>query len=453
MREDFSVKVINGLDLSARIAREGEAFASGNNGNTFFLWSGENTGGGMPAGGNPPISPLFAVYVNSIVLSSSLEIYASLAIGQRMTNSAIIGNSELYFFTLNFKGTVVIPFNGLLKQDMQRPEMRILEVVKQSNTTHIATAINGSSRLSTSKERIPGINGFYSYVITITNNTGADVSGTTTVVDVLPEGLDFVSAGGSGFTINHADRKITATITEAIAVGLSKSFSVDVAVTENFYSGTAILGTIVSNDVDYDAKAIIWHGTSISFGTGISEYTDSETYQIRNFIRDVQGIQTRVINKSIGGASSVDMERLRKFDNRFDFMDPVSGYFFEEMINDAIQSIDQSITIENMKQAYNHLRRSNPEAPFIVLAGYPTQDPATEARIQSLHLAMQAVVAAMRAVDPNIFYIAGTRNAWNAEVNTVLYTTDGVHLNTAGRALVVPIITDAIISQNIKFLS
>jgi uncharacterized repeat protein (TIGR01451 family) len=70
-----------------------------------------------------------------------------------------------------------------------------------------------------------------SYTVTVTNRGTSPSSGSVTVVDVLPAGLTFVSATGSGWTCLPAGQNVTCSNGTVFDVNASSSYTLTVAVT------------------------------------------------------------------------------------------------------------------------------------------------------------------------------------------------------------------------------
>ncbi|MCC6769990.1 MAG: DUF11 domain-containing protein [Gemmatimonadaceae bacterium] len=84
------------------------------------------------------------------------------------------------------------------------------------------------------------------YLLTVNNVSQAPTSGTTTITDVLPAGLGFVSAAGTGWTCGFASGTVTCTNPAVIAAGASSSVTVTVAVAAAAVPSVTNTGTVQS---------------------------------------------------------------------------------------------------------------------------------------------------------------------------------------------------------------
>jgi hypothetical protein len=71
----------------------------------------------------------------------------------------------------------------------------------------------------------------------IANIGGTAAAGTITVTDILPPGLTYVSAAGSGWTCSVADRTVTCTVPGPVAPGASSTITLTVDVGAAAYPG------------------------------------------------------------------------------------------------------------------------------------------------------------------------------------------------------------------------
>ncbi len=92
------------------------------------------------------------------------------------------------------------------------------------------------------------------YTIAVTNSGPMTTSGTTTVTDVLPAGLTFVSASGSGWTCGHAAGTVTCTRAAAIAVGVTApAITLTVAVGNTAYPNVTNTASVTGGNFDHHA--------------------------------------------------------------------------------------------------------------------------------------------------------------------------------------------------------
>ncbi len=109
----------------------------------------------------------------------------------------------------------------------------------------------------------------YSYTIVVTNNGPSTVTNVT-LTDVLPAGLNFVSAGGPGWTCNNI-AALQCSWTGTLAVGASTS-----VLTVNVTVGGSFSGTQVVNFASAEAL-VDDKGTPNVDDDVIASATDSET--------------------------------------------------------------------------------------------------------------------------------------------------------------------------------
>ena len=440
----FPVRTINGRELEERCVREGDVYINGGGGTTISAWSAETGSGGAQASNFA--RPTFkAVYLKTLSMGCSLECWGQLLFGQMtFIDGSAVGTSPIYVGNYNVgQQGISIPFNTLVKMERQFPTFRIQGVKSQAPELMMSIATTaGGVEMPVTKTRNAGTagSGTFTYIITVTNNTGSSTSGTITLTDFLPENVRFLSATGTGWTIPApVNGVITATTSDVIANNGTKTITVSIAVKQKYAFSMSGVGYIVDNDVNYDAPAIWWDGTSISAGTGVTTFKQMYAHLIKNYIRDTRGIPNRIVNKAIGGTTSTNQEELRKFDNRYDAIEIPLAAFFEHGANDSAQSIPPATTIANLIQYINHWRRmeGGDKVQVIVLAPFPTSDTANEARHATLNTALISAINDIRLTDLNVHYIVGTRTLFNPVTQSGSFTTDGLHLNPAGNVLVV----------------
>src|SRR5690606_35925471 len=119
-----------------------------------------------------------------------------------------------------------------------------------------------------------GSNG--TYTLQVHNNGPETTSGTTTVTDTLPTGLDFVSATGTGWTCNEAAAVVTCTTNAAVAVGANFN-PITLTVGATAAGGTSVVNSgtvsgalfdnVAANDSDTDTTTILFSNLSTSTKT------------------------------------------------------------------------------------------------------------------------------------------------------------------------------------------
>ena len=87
---------------------------------------------------------------------------------------------------------------------------------------------------------------------------------------------------------------------------------------------------------------------------------------------------------------------------------------------------------------------------IIILAPFPAN--AYESGLATYRTSMSNLVASYSAGDQvYLKYIAATGSVWNAATQGGTYTTDGVHVNDAGRLLIFNAITNYITTNGLTF--
>jgi uncharacterized repeat protein (TIGR01451 family) len=123
-----------------------------------------------------------------------------------------------------------------------------------NNSSTVVTPIAGAgvdlSIVKTVGERlVPGQNG--TYRLTVTNNSLTATTGVTTVTDVLPAGLSFVSGSGGGFTCAVSGQTVTCTNSGVMQSGQQSVIVLAVAVAPGL-SGSLTNAATVSTPGDTD---------------------------------------------------------------------------------------------------------------------------------------------------------------------------------------------------------
>ncbi|MDQ1711048.1 MAG: large repetitive protein [Frankiaceae bacterium] len=117
------------------------------------------------------------------------------------------------------------------------------EPVTSNNTASDPATVEPRADLTVTKTHAGsfgvGTNG--TYTLTVGNEGPTEATGPITVVDTLPAGLGFVSAGGGGFTCTAAAQTVTCTRAAALANGASVTITLVVSV------GPAAAGTAVNH--------------------------------------------------------------------------------------------------------------------------------------------------------------------------------------------------------------
>jgi len=441
--------------LKDRILREGEPWLGQSNYN--MRWTGVTVGAGQGVGGGNTQPNIKSFWVEALTLSASEACYVQ-SLGPFLqyvspNGTAPIGSTFVQSgsYTIPAGGTITVPIQGLFDPQHQVPGFSLMQVFEQ-DPKMIIPAISGGGVAFTYNKNGGAINqntivagDKYSYLVNVINNSGGPSSGTVTVVDKLPSQCRFVSASQTvgTWSISESNGVITATTSDVFTNGQTKSFTVVVENTKLVRAATSLFGYAVDVDIALDLPPIWWCGTSITAGSTPSSYIQHFTYKVRNWLRDNKGISCRTFNRGIGGSSSIAQELLRATNNRYETLQAPRMAVYEQGINDSAQAVPTATTIANMTAYVAHVRRRSKTCPILILAPFPTGNVAYEALNQALHLVYGPAVAALAAAtnDSKLYYVAGTRNMWNAVSGNSANTTDDIHPNDTGNAAITTAIT------------
>jgi uncharacterized repeat protein (TIGR01451 family) len=422
IKEKGYVKLLNKQQLEERIIREGQRYST-----TVSLSGVAVTGASQLVGLIAANSNFKDFYIKNLYISTSADGKFTLEGG--ITND--ITGSE--FLILNLaKGVTTLPVNYLQRQNLYAFRLYLTFIVDMYPVGVIAVA---SNNLIVSKGTLTNLNsGKLSYVATVTNSTGSATSGTITVTDILPSKMKFISGVGTGWTITESNGVITATTTDVIANAGTKTFTIVAQCISTAQVSLSADGYLIDHDIDFDAPAVVWNGTSITAASSPSSYKTAYTYLIRNILRDIRGIRTRVINRAVSGSTSSFHEAARAFDNRYDLPEIPWGAVWEHGINDQVQGISIETTVANALAYIAHWRRISPKIWVFIFAPYPNGSTVIEADLVLRRAALKTAVQALN--DPYTKYLESTGTLFNPVTQGATYLADGTHLNDAGNALV-----------------
>ncbi|RYC69826.1 SGNH/GDSL hydrolase family protein [Spirosoma sordidisoli] len=433
-------------DFEQRCYREGVPGPTGFEA-TGFVWSGLNTQGGQSVGTIQPIPPGYAYYLKSVTLSSTRQVRLKGGFGYyAVGNTAVQFNSQVVGGP---SGSVVINVGSVIRPGMGPYGVNIISMSEADPLLIVASAVNGSTGLVTTKNPTltPLANQAFSYSVSVTNSTSTSLTGTTTLTDVLPTGVRLVAVSGSGWSTSVASGTITATTTAILAPGTNSApLSVTVAPTINAHISGSGNGWLIDCDNDYSAPHIMpIIGTSISAGSGASNYKTMWSMLFRNWLRNERGYHIRRINKSVSGSTTTDHDNFRLFDNRYDFDTKTGVWVYEHGVNNKSTNVPDSKTVADLVDMIRHKQRKAPTAKMLVLAPFPVTNAALEAGLATLSPQMAAAVASVG--DPNIIWIGSTRTCFNPALDT----TDGIHPNDGGNLKIFQAVRDDLNALNIQF--
>lgn len=449
MANNFPV-INNGYnDFEEYLNTEGILYPVGQVNTKGFVWNGNQITGGDSIGstkGNLNIDN--ALYIKSIVVTSDAPCTVQIAQTFSTFNTPVTNMFTQYLVN----GATTIPVNSLQKID-QFGNISVVDV-PQSNPSSIYATVNQSNFIVTKSNTTPVNNNLktYSIVVTITNYSGASSSGSLVISDKLPIGCNFVSASGTGFTLVQTGNTYTMTTSDVIANNGTKTYTLTVQNILPIRVGCVINGISISNDTDFASRPIVWAGTSITNGTGCSNFRNNYTYLLKNWLKDNLFIQTRIINKAIGGSQTNAMNDFRLFNNWYDFKQEPKFLFIEHGVNDVGQGILNATSVSNVTKIIDYYRKKYPTCYIIILAPFPVGVTGTEAGLVTYRNSMQTLVNSYSAEEKiYIKYIASTGTAWNPITESGTYTTDNIHVNDAGRLLILNAITNYITTNGLTF--
>lgn len=431
------------IDYDEYLATEGVSYPIG--GSSYLIWSGKTSSAGdvvSLTGSNWGVDN--AYFYKSITVSASQKCQIQLM--NYYTTSSIGAAYGL----VTVEGATTIPINSIRKLD-QSVIFSILDV-PEANPNSTPASVNQTGFI-VSKSSTTVVNSnlkTYSIVVTITNYSGASSSGSIVVSDSLPRGCEYVSASGTGFSFLQSGKKYTATTSDVIPNNGTKTYTLTVRGIMPISVSSFASGYAISNDTDLSLRPMVWAGTSITNGSGISSYKNNYTYLLRKWLNENLNINVRVVNKAISSSQTNIMEDYRTYNNFYDFKQPPKFLIIEHGVNDVAQGISNATSVLNVTKMISYYRKKYPTCYILILAPFPAN--AYESGLATYRASMESLVNGLSTQDRvYVKYIAGTGTAWNAATQGGTYTTDGIHVNAAGRLLILDAITSYITSNNLTF--
>jgi len=447
MAKNFPV-INNGYnDYDEYLSQEGVYFPIGG-GTNAIIWNGQSTGGGQAISGmNTTWGVDNAYYYKSLTLGSNVPIMVQLL--SYYSNSAI----GVAFGNILIKDLVSVPMGILRKSDNIGISIGILDVPSANpNSINATTNVSGFIVTKSNTTVVNSNLKTYSTVVTITNFSGSSSSGSIVISDSMPIGCNFISAVGTGFTLSQTGNSYTMTTSDVIANNGTKTYTLTVQGIQPLSVGVIGNGYAISNDTDYSLYPMVWAGTSITNGVGISNCRNNYTYLLRNWMRDNLNINVRLVNKAISGSQTNIMDDYRNFNNFYDFKQEPKFLFIEHGVNDIAQSIPNATSVSNVSKMIAYYRQKYPNCYIIVLGSFPCGTTLLESGLVTYRASMQTLVSSYSTEEQKyIKYIAATGTAWNPVTQSAANTTDGIHVNAAGRLLIFNAITNYITSNNLTF--
>jgi lysophospholipase L1-like esterase len=446
MAKNFPV-INNGYnDFEEYLAAEGYALSTGSS-NIAYIWDGNTSGSlfRLTNGVKNLKSIDNALYIKSLTISASQKslfqfFYFNSTSSLGLDNASILVD-----------GNITIPLNHFKKIDQEGFGIGLQDIPAISPNSIVASASITGVVVTKSQGTVVNSNAkIFSVVVTVTNYSGSSTVGTLVVSDVLPIGCNFVSASGTGFTLVQTGNSYTMTTTDVIANNGTKTYTLTVKTSISLDFAYSFNGYSISNDTDFTSRPMVWAGTSITNGTGITAYRNNYTFLLKNWLKDNLNVQSRVVNKAISGSQTNIMEDYRSFYNWYDFKQEPKFLFIEHGVNDVAQSISNATSVSNVTKMIAYYRGKYPSCYIIILAPFPAN--AYETGLAVYRTSMQTLVNSYSAPEQvYIKYIAATGSVWNAATQGGTYTTDGLHVNAAGRLLIFNAITNYITTNSLTF--
>jgi len=411
-----------------------------------FLWNGSQShrlGNGITSNGTIDS----ALYIKSVTIGSStpltLDMFDS-------TGSSSIGAQ---FGAIHVNGVTTIPINKFKRIDTQGYGFQIANIPAISPSSTFATVNQTGFMVTKSGHTTVNTNlNTFSIVVTITNYSGSSSAGSLVISDTLPIGCNFISAVGTGFILSQTGKSYTMTTTDVIANNGAKTYTLTVQTSLPIDISIQFQGVSISNDTDLSSRPMVWAGTSITNGSGAGSFRTNYTFMLKKWLADNLKIYTRVVNKAISGSQTNTMEDYRIFQNWYDFKQEPKFLFIEHGVNDVSQSISTATSVANVTKMIAYYRSKYPTCYIIILAPFPVGVTATEAGLVTYRSAMQTLISSYSSAEQvYIKYIAATGSVWNAATQSGTYTTDNIHVNDAGRVLILNAITNYITTNGLTF--
>jgi len=199
--------------------------------------------------------------------------------------------------------------------------------------------------------------------------------------------------------------------------------------TANFFITACIQGRIVSADFMREEadRVVLEIGDSIGSGSGITATEQNYNYKLRDSLEAATGRTWRVIRKSMGTMTAVQMETFR-LGGKLDVIQP-DVIVYNMGMNDPNPTT--YTTAANNTIAW--LRKKYPSAYFIV-CGPTRRTDAQETNLVTIRANAAAAVTA--ANNSKMVYVnLGDLAPWTSANHTSTYAPDGTHPNAAGHAL------------------
>ncbi|KEQ05757.1 SGNH/GDSL hydrolase family protein [Pseudorhizobium pelagicum] len=174
--------------------------------------------------------------------------------------------------------------------------------------------------------------------------------------------------------------------------------SVDSTEKTNCVFTISLNGRQITDDLNFSAtKTILAVSDSIWAGTGQTTKLANLPWSIRKFYAD-QGIDCRLLNKSISGSNSSGHDSWRD-NGRYDGISNVALIAYCLGVNAAA---DAATEVANLNRWIAWKQANHPDAKMIVFGPTPVYDNTAETALATVRTALSGAVTA--AADPNILY-------------------------------------------------
>lgn len=215
----------------------------------------------------------------------------------------------------------------------------------------------------------------------------------------------------------------------------------------NYIGVITVLGRLMTDDFNYDAKYTIpVFGDSISRLQGATATRFGYQFILRDWLIS-QGYDCRLVLKAKSGSTSTQHEDLRKTSYP-KVLGHVGMKWWALGTNDAAQGIAAATTVGNLAAAWDEHRLAFPGIPFVAFGCPPILNATFEANAAQQRSDIATFVAARRAIGQTDLYFVDLGTAWTATDATK--TTDGIHPNNTGNALLASTAIAAFITQSIR---
>jgi hypothetical protein len=317
-------------------------------------------------------------------------------------------------------------------------------------------------------------------------NLVVPISGSTTIAGatILPTEHFYINSFSGGISNSYATLQVTyysgatnASPSFRVALGGNSQYqssqmeqivysnSQITALLRNGDGATSILnanasmsGYLFTADMNYNAaKVMMWIGDSISRGSAMGAINfdnsnhgtattplDHYAFQVRNYFQLQQNIDCRIINKSMGSATSVTQGYWLK-QGYYD-VEQCDCLFYQLGVNDATGSTSNAQYLSELNRVIDWRNRKFPNCKIVFVGATPLNNNTNETRLATL----RGIMAGLASVPSNIYYVS-LANSFDRTVLTNYNLSDGVHPTIASNLLIGNVLNQWILDNNITF--